>query len=103
MLPWVIGGMALDGLANFLGAGLFIDRHPRLLMVMTTVGRARRGLNIISISQVGIVGAAAATFIAYILICIASAIAGNRFLPVRMPWVTFLRMPQSPRSRCTTC
>ena len=49
------------------------------------------GLNVILIPRFGIVGAAAATFIAYILVCIASAIAGHRFLPVRIPWATFLR------------
>ena len=92
VLPWVIGGMALDGLSNFLGAGLYIDRHPRLLMGLTTGSAVLNvGLNIILIPRFGIAGAAAATFIAYILICIASAIAGNRFLPVRMPWATFLR------------
>jgi O-antigen/teichoic acid export membrane protein len=49
------------------------------------------GLNIILVPRFGIVGAAAATLTAYLAICIVSAILGNRFLRVRMPWATFLR------------
>ena len=84
--------MALDGLANFVGAGLYIDRHPRVLMALTTGSAVLNvGLNVILIPRFGIVGAAAATLTAYLLVCIASAIVGNRFLRVRMPWATFLR------------
>jgi O-antigen/teichoic acid export membrane protein len=92
VLPWVIGGMALDGVSNFLGAGLYIEKHPRLLMGLTT-GSAifNVALNIVLVPRLGIVGAAAATLVCYLAMCIAYAYAGGRYLPVRMPWATLLR------------
>jgi len=92
VLPWVIGGMALDGVSNFLGAGLYIERHPRMLMGLTTGSAVFNvGLNALLVPRLGIVGAAAATLVCYLAMCIAYAIAGGRYMRVRMPWATQAR------------
>jgi O-antigen/teichoic acid export membrane protein len=92
VLPWIIGGMALDGASNYLGAGLYVERRPRLLMgLMTGSALLNVALNLLLVPRLGILGAAVSTLLCYLGIAVSFAIIGGRYLRVRMPWTTFLR------------
>ena len=101
VLPWVIGGMALDGVTNFLGAGLYIERHPRWLMGLTTGSAVFNvGLNAVLVPRLGIVGAAAATLVCYFTMCVAYSYAGAATCAFACRGRRSCGRP-SVRSRCT--
>jgi O-antigen/teichoic acid export membrane protein len=92
ILPWVIAGMVLDGAQAMLGAGLFIHKKTRSIMVIVFSSAVLNiVLNIILIPRIGVVGAAIATLVAYAASSLAMAIAGRHLLPVVLPWGMMLR------------
>ncbi len=92
ILPWVIAGMVVDGTTAMLGAGLFIHRKTRIIMIIVlSCAILNLGLNVILVPRLGIVGAAIATLISYAAAAMALGAAGRKFLPVAIPWSTLLR------------
>jgi O-antigen/teichoic acid export membrane protein len=92
VLPWVIAGMALDGANPMLGAGLFIHRKTRVIMIIV-VGAAllNIALNLVLIPRIGILGAAVATLISYAVTATSFTLAGRRLLRLSIPLVTIAR------------
>jgi O-antigen/teichoic acid export membrane protein len=92
VLPWVISGMIVDGVASFVGAGLFVHRKTRTIMAAVSVSAiANIGMNLVLVPRFGIGGAAAATLASYSITCLVFGWAGKSLLPVRLPWGTILR------------
>jgi O-antigen/teichoic acid export membrane protein len=92
ILPWVIAGMVLDGAQAMLGAGLFIHKKTRTIMVIVFSSAVINiVLNIILVPRIGVVGAAIATLVAYAASSLAMAIAGRHLLLVVLPWKMLLR------------
>ncbi|MCU1279091.1 MAG: polysaccharide biosynthesis protein [bacterium] len=92
VLPWVIGGMVVDGTNSMLGAGLFIHRKTRTIMtIVLSCAALNIGLNLILVPRIGIQGAAIATLVCYSAAALALASAGRTLLPVELPWTTMLR------------
>jgi O-antigen/teichoic acid export membrane protein len=92
IIPWVIAGMVVDGANTMVAAGLFIHRKTK--QIMAVVGSAailNVVLNIILVPRIGILGAAIATLVSYLLASGALTVAGRRFLPVRLPFTTIAR------------
>jgi len=91
ILPWVIAGMAVDGLNPILGAGLFIHRKTRTIMSIVMSGAVLNVvLNVLLIPRMGIMAAAVATLISYAFTALGMGFAGRRLLPVAIPWSTML-------------
>jgi O-antigen/teichoic acid export membrane protein len=92
IIPWVIAGMVVDGSNTMVAAGLFIHRKTKQIMsVVLTAAVLNVALNIILVPRIGILGAAIATLVSYLLASGALALAGQRFLPVKLPWATMVR------------
>ncbi len=92
IVPWVIAGMVVDGSNTMVAAGLFIHRKTKQIMsVVLSAAILNVALNIILVPRIGILGAAIATLVSYVLASGALALAGHRFLPVKLPWATIVR------------
>lgn len=92
ILPWVIAGMVLDGGQAMLGAGLFIHRKTRTIMVIVLLSAVLNiVLNLLLVPRIGVVGAAIATLVSYAASSLAMAIAGRSLLLVQLPWEMILR------------
>jgi O-antigen/teichoic acid export membrane protein len=88
----VIAGMVLDGANTMLGAGLFIHRKTkRIMAIVVSCASLNILLNIIFVPRIGILGAAIATLITYMVNSLLFALAGRRLLPVKLPWSTMAR------------
>ncbi len=92
IIPWVIAGMVVDGSNTMVAAGLFIHRKTKQIMsVVLSAAILNVVLNIILVPRIGILGAAIATLVSYLLASGALALASQRFLPVKLPWATIAR------------
>jgi O-antigen/teichoic acid export membrane protein len=92
VLPWVIGGMVVDGTNSMLGAGLFIHRRTRTIMTIVLSNAALNiALNFLLVPHFGILGSAIATLVSYTFTALALASAGRRLLPVAPPLATLVR------------
>jgi O-antigen/teichoic acid export membrane protein len=92
VLPWVMGGMVVDGTNTLVGAGLFITRKTRVIMVIVMSSALMNiVLNILLVPRYGINGSAVATLLSYGMTSSAMGLAARSSLHVKMPWVTLLR------------
>ena len=92
VLPWIIGGMVLDGLNPMVGAGLFIQRRTPVIMgVVLSSAILNVILNLLLVKSIGILGSAIATLICYGVVAVCFTIASRRVLPIVVPWGTLLR------------
>jgi len=87
IIPWVVGGMVVDGASVLVGAGLFIQRRTAIICSLVLANTILNlVLNVVLIPRMGILGAAAATLVAYVSLGAGMAIAGARALRVEIPW-----------------
>lgn len=87
IIPYVMAGMAIDGLSVVVGAGLFIHKETRVMMRLVLGGALFNVvLNAALVPRVGLVGAALATLLSYLLVTIAMAISSSRRLRITVPW-----------------
>ena len=92
VVPWVIAGMAFDGLVMVAGAGLYIEKRSKTVMALVAAcAVANIVLNVVLIPLWGLVGAAAATLFAYAGLSLASMLAGRRRLAVQVPVMSLLK------------
>lgn len=87
IIPWVMMGMAVDGVSALMGAGLFIERQSNIIMRLVILSAISNVvLNILLIPQIGLVGPAVATLASYAMFSLAMARWGALCLSVRVPW-----------------
>lgn len=92
VVPWVIAGMVVAEANSMLGAGLYIARRTRTIMVIIMSCAALNvAMNVVLIPRIGIVGSAIATLASYASAAVLLALAGRAFLPVTLPWATIAR------------
>lgn len=86
IIPFVIAGMAIDGITAVAGAGLYIQKKGKTI-VMLVAGCAvlNVALNYILLPRMGILGAALATLVSYTVLASSSLLMGRRWLRVRLP------------------
>lgn len=84
IIPWVIGGVALQGLFPVASAGLQIEkRSPLILLSILSAAALNVGLNLLLIPRWGIEGAAIATLAAYALMVLLATRLGRRTIAIR--------------------
>lgn len=84
IIPWVIGGVALQGLFPVASAGLQIEkRSSAILLSILSAAALNVGLNLLLIPRWGIDGAAVATLLAHALMVLMAARLGRRTISIR--------------------
>jgi O-antigen/teichoic acid export membrane protein len=86
VVPWVMGGMGIDGIMPMLMAGLYIAKKSKV--VLWLVGGAALlnvVLNVALIPIWGIIGSAVATLASATALAIATAQVSSRYLTIRIP------------------
>lgn len=92
IIPWVIGGMILDGATVITAAGLYIQKRPReIALIVMGCGVFNILLNLLLIPLMGLVGAAVSTLASYLALVVLAFLAGRRWLPLKMPWYSLLK------------
>lgn len=92
VIPWVSGGMVVDGVGSFLAAGLFVHRKASVIgLVVSSAAILNVVLNVLFIPHLGVLGAAVATLASYTFLCVAFARSAKPLLHIRFPWATALR------------
>ncbi|MDO5102172.1 MAG: oligosaccharide flippase family protein [Lautropia sp.] len=84
IIPWVISGIALQGLFPVASAGLQIQKRSAfILLAILSAAVLNIVLNLLLIPHAGIDGAAVATFLGYVLMVGLAAWLGRKTVPVR--------------------
>lgn len=89
VIPYIIAGLVLDGMVVMVGAGLYIQKRT-LSLAALVVGSTVLNivLNLLLIPKFGLVGAAGATLIAYLVLVVSIHLVATRHLPVTFPWAS---------------
>lgn len=91
VVPWVVAGAWLSGLATYLNRPLELHKQYGLMSAMALGCAALNiGLNLVLIPRWGATGAAAATAAAYAAWAVLSRMFASRALDVAIPWATVL-------------
>lgn len=92
IIPYVIAGMVINGSAVMFGAGLYIHKQTKILMVLMLISAIFNIiLNLFLIPRFGIEGAAIATLISYTCFAISNKIVSSRKFHITIPWLTVLK------------
>ncbi|UZD56186.1 oligosaccharide flippase family protein [Caldimonas aquatica] len=92
VIPYVIAGMAFDGLVMVAGAGLYIEKRSKAGMGLVAVCAVLNiALNFLLIPMLGLIGAGVATVASYAALLLLALRMGHERLPVRLPVVAFLK------------
>jgi O-antigen/teichoic acid export membrane protein len=86
IIPFVMTGMALHAVVVIIGAGLYIDKRSKTVLVLI-VGAAvlNVALNLLLLPRLGLLGAALANLLSFAFLLLGCAIAGRGTLPVPVP------------------
>ena len=86
IIPFVMAGMALHAVVVIVGAGLYIDKRSKTVMVLI-IGAAILNivLNLLLLPRLGLIGAAVANLLSFGFLLVACAIAARGTLPVPVP------------------
>ncbi|MFV1982146.1 MAG: lipopolysaccharide biosynthesis protein [Thiohalomonadales bacterium] len=92
IIPYVIAGMVINGSAVMFGAGLYIHKQTKILMLLMLISAIFNIiLNIILIPRFGLEGAAIATLISYTGFAISNKIVSSRKFHISIPWLTVFK------------
>lgn len=92
VIPWVIGGMALEGLLPVVGAALYIHKRSKVILNIVVVAAVVNILaNLVLVPAYGILGAAWATFASYALMLALALWFGRGSLRLSVPWLALAR------------
>ena len=86
LMPWIAAATVLSGFQTFyLALAFFLPKRPILQIYIFALGAVVNAmLNFLLIPRMGLIGAAQATVLAYVLIVIGSFLIGRKLL--RLPW-----------------
>ncbi len=85
VIPYIIIPLSLYGAYVVYGSGFFIQKKTKALMYLAlTAGLVNICLNMLLIPRFGILGAAYATFAAYVMLSVLIAMRSNRFLKIKV-------------------
>ena len=92
IIPWVMLGMVLDGANGMLGAGLYLNKRAKTVMLLVVCATVvNLGLNFVLVPAQGIIGAAFATLVTYCGLTTATALFSRRYLEIQIPWLHALK------------
>ncbi|MFH1227187.1 MAG: polysaccharide biosynthesis C-terminal domain-containing protein [Planctomycetota bacterium] len=92
ILPWVVGGVFFFGLSQYFVLPLQLKEKPSIIAALITgAGVLNILLNIVMIPRWGIIGAAAATLIAYFVYAVTSYWINNKFIKISIPLDTLIK------------
>jgi O-antigen/teichoic acid export membrane protein len=92
IVPYVIAGMALDGVTMVAAAGLYIEKRSKTIMLLiVSAALLNIGLNVAWVPLWGTVGSAAATLVSYAALLALSILFGRRRLAIALPWLALLK------------
>jgi O-antigen/teichoic acid export membrane protein len=92
VIPYVVAGMLIDGVIPLVGAGIYIHKKNRLLIPCVMFCAVLNiGLNVALIPSMGILAAAVATLICYVILAgLAWWIGASKF-SIRFPYRDFIK------------
>ena len=86
VIPFVVAGMALESVLVITGAGLYLQKRSKTIMLLVLLTAVMNlGLNYLLIPRLGIIGAGVSTLISYSTLMLAGATLGRRSLPLALP------------------
>lgn len=92
IIPYIIVGLVIDGTIVLVGAGLYIRKQSKMLMLLVAISAiVNIVLNIILIPLYGIEGAAIATLISYTILAFTTFIVSSKGLSIKIPWAIVLK------------
>lgn len=92
LVPFVAGGMAIEGGLAMLAVGIYLTKRTRFMAAMLVVCAILNiGLNILLIPHLGITGAAVATLVCYGILGGGAWAVSQRFLATGFPWLDALK------------
>lgn len=93
IIPFVTISFMLDGCVHWLGAGLYIKRNTRILMIWSLIAALTNlALNFMVIPKFGILGAAAVTVVSFSIFIVGVATSASKFLSFDIDWLTPFKM-----------
>lgn len=92
IIPYVAAGMVIDGALAIVAAGLYIHKKTKVLMILVVAAALLNVLlNVLLVPALGIVGAAVATLISYIVLVTGGFIYSRRLLRISIPWPALVK------------
>ncbi len=92
IIPWVVAGMALEGLMPVIGASLYIRKQSRVILLVVLIAAVVNILaNLWLVPRFGIEGAAWSTTFSYGLMLLLAAFAARDQIRLVLPWFALLR------------
>ena len=92
IIPYIITGLVIEGSIFLVGAGLYIHKQSKLLMLLVAISAIINiALNFILIPKYGIEGAALATLISHFILAFTTFIAAAKVLKIIVPWLNVLK------------
>ena len=92
VIPYVMAGMAIESVIIITGAGLYIQKRTRTIMLLVFVTAVLNiGLNLLLIPRFGLVGAGLSTLLSYVLLMVVGAVMGRSSLVIPMPLAAALK------------
>lgn len=92
IIPYVIGGMAVNGMVIIVGAGLFIHKQTLMIAGLVAVCAVLNIiLNVLLVPHWGIVAAAVATLVSYLVLTLSMLWVSARRIPISFPWASTIK------------
>jgi O-antigen/teichoic acid export membrane protein len=92
VLPWVAGGIFLHALGLYFNMSFQLcEKTIYLLLSYVAAGGIVLVLNFLWIPFYGIMGAAYATFVGYLIYAVITWLVGRMFMKIPLPWITVLK------------
>jgi len=89
IIPYVMAGMAINGMVIILGAGLFIHKQTLTIAGLVAASAVLNiALNVLLVPHWEIVGAALATLISYLALALSMLWVSARRMPISFPWAS---------------
>lgn len=87
LLPWLVAGLTISALQVFFKTGLMLQQRPMKIARATTAAAIFNiGVNVVLIPELGVLGAAIATFLSYVLWVGLTAREAHAVLPFSIQW-----------------
>jgi O-antigen/teichoic acid export membrane protein len=92
LIPWIVGGMIFDSAMTIFGAGLYLEKRTRTVMIlMASCAVLNLGLNVLLVPRLNILGAAVASLASYSALAGAMMFAGRRLLGWPFPLASLFK------------
>ncbi len=86
VIPWVMASMAIESVVLITGAGLYIQKRSKMIMLLVLISAVvNLGLNVILLPSMGIKGSAVATVVSYVFLMLAGMYVGRHTLSLVLP------------------